>query len=87
MGRPTVLRALWAFIFFAVSVTSAYAGPAPYTDWAFDVRRANEKADLNRLSELTTESPGFARIYFMGKSLTSSLMGSVKMSRMPFGHA
>ena len=67
MGRPTVLRTIWAFIFIGLSVSSAHAGPAPYTDWAFDVRRANEKADLDRLSELTTQSPGFARIYFYGQ--------------------
>ena len=42
------------------------AAPAPYTDWVFDVRRANEAGKMERFAELTRKSPDFARIWFYG---------------------
>lgn len=63
---PAALSILWLLApgpFVAV----AQAAPAPYTDWAFDVRRANEASDLGALAKLTEKRPEFARIWFYGQ--------------------
>ncbi|MCB9551878.1 MAG: hypothetical protein H6705_08345 [Myxococcales bacterium] len=64
----------------------AQAAPAPYTDWAFDVRRAEEAGELARLGELATARPDFARIWFYGQVfdlVTVGLSDEVKATLRP----
>lgn len=47
--------------------TASASEPEPYRAWAFDVRRANEKNDLNALTALAAAKPDFARVWFYGQ--------------------
>ena len=47
--------------------TVSASEPEPYRAWAFDVRRANDKNDLNALTALAAAKPDFARVWFYGQ--------------------
>ena len=49
------------------------AAPAPYTDWAFDLKRAGENTDA--WAELTRKGPNFARIWFYGQIFDLATVG------------
>ena len=47
--------------------TVSASEPEPYRAWAFDVRRANDKNNLNALTALAAAKPDFARVWFYGQ--------------------
>ncbi len=49
------------------------AAPAPYTDWAFDLKRAAE--DTAAWATLAQKAPNFARIWFYGQVFDLSTVG------------
>jgi tetratricopeptide (TPR) repeat protein len=63
-------RALWRALALAAVLagpTGALAAAAPYTDWVFDLKRAAEGGDLDKMGELAKKNPDFARIWFYGQ--------------------
>ena len=80
MGRRFVLLMSWV-IGLTLFSTSIAQAKRSYTDWAFDVRRANEKQDLDGLSALASENNNFARVWFYGQVydlVTDGLPNTVK---------
>lgn len=59
--------ALATITLFTALATAASAAPAPYTDWAFDVRRADEADDMKAFADKVRAQPDFARIWFYGQ--------------------
>ncbi len=67
MRRWSRLAALASPLAFLLLAGPALAAPAPYTDWAFDVRRANDAGKADALAEQARKQPDFARVWFYGQ--------------------
>ena len=53
----------------ALSPSGASAAPAPYSDWVFDLNRAQNGLRPADVKALITAQPEFARIWFYGQIL------------------
>ncbi len=86
MRRWSRLAALASPLALLLLAGPASAAPAPYTDWVFDVRRANEAGDRAKLAEKVKGQPDFARIWFYGQIfdlVTVGLSDEVKAELRP----
>ncbi|MCA9557920.1 MAG: hypothetical protein KC583_05070, partial [Myxococcales bacterium] len=84
--RSRAALGLTALAAALVLAPAAMAAPAPYADWTFKVRRANEAGDLEALAAAARERPLFARIWFYGQVfdlVTPGVADAVKEALRP----
>ncbi len=58
--------ALAAALLLGGQAAPAHAGAAPYTDFAFDLKRAADGGNLDAIGELARKDGDFARVWFYG---------------------